>query len=104
MISIVPITPSAAALIAPVEIPTLHAEAACVTPNTAVPMEIDADRACAVGLAMADQATCVFPVPEVAEETLSQSALDVACQVQAVTKLKVPVVPVDSAVAEDGVN
>ena len=55
-----------------------------------------------MGLAIALQAICALPVPLVADETVSQSALDVACQVHAVDKLKVPEPPMEATVPDDG--
>ena len=96
--------PSAGALKEPMESPTLQAEAAWLTLNAAVPINMDADRAWAVGLAMALQDICALPVPLVAEETISQSALVLACHVQAVDKLKVPEPPREATVPDEGDN
>ena len=102
MISIVPATPSATAVKDPMEIPTLQAAADCVTWKKLFPMEIDAVLVWAVGFARANQETCVLPVPVVAEETDSQSALDTACHVQAVVKLKVLAPPAAAIVPDVG--
>ena len=96
--------PSAAALKAPIERPTLQAEAAWLKLNALVPIKMDADRAWAVGLALALQDIWVLPVPLVAEETVSQSALVVACHVQVVLKLKVPEPPMEATVPDEGDN
>ena len=96
--------PSAGELNAPIESPTLQADAAWITLNALVPIKMDADRAWAVGLAMALQDICAFPVPLAAEETVSQSALVVACHVQAVDKLKVPEPPREATVPDEGDN
>ena len=96
--------PSGGALKAPMEIPTLQDAAAWLTINELVPIEIEPDRACAVGLAIAVHATCALPVPLEADDTLNQSALEVANHVQAVERLNVPVAPVAATAVDDGLN
>ena len=104
VMSMPPDPPSASALNALMDNPTLHAAADWVTVKTPLPILMDADRACAVGLAIALQDICVLPVPLVADVTVSQSAFEVICQVQTVDKLKVPEPPVEPAVPDDGLN
>ena len=100
--SILPDPPSAGALNALSDNATLHADAAWLSVKKLFPIEMEADRTCAVGLAIAFQATCAFPVPLVADETANQSAFEPACHVQAVVKLKVPEPPVDATVPDAG--
>ena len=76
----------------------LHATAACCTVNATLPIVIDADRPCVNTLGAATHETDPFPVPLADELIVNHSAVLTACQAQFVTRLKVPLPPIDSTV------
>ena len=76
----------------------LQAIAACCTVNATLPIVIDADRGWVSTFGAATHETDPFPVPLADELIVNHSAVLTACQVQLVTKLKVPLPPIDNTV------
>ena len=75
---------------------------AWATVNAAVPTLMLAVRCNGVKFGSARQLRAAFPEPVVAEVTVNQAVLDVACQVQFDVRLNEPVAPVEIAVAVGG--